>query len=107
MRINITSQQPVLANTMGGLSGPAVLPVALRMVYQVYEAVKLPIIGMGGISSWQEAVEFMLAGAAAVSVGTANFVNPLAPLEIIDGLEAYCRQQGYTTVQEIVGLAHR
>mgnify|MGYP000855191710 CR=1 FL=1 len=107
MRIDITSQKPILANTMGGLSGPAVLPVALRMVYQVYAAVKLPIIGMGGISSWQDAVEFMLAGASAVSVGTANFVNPLAPLEIIEGLEEYCRQHGYAAVREIVGLAHR
>ncbi|HBR29917.1 MAG TPA: dihydroorotate dehydrogenase, partial [Firmicutes bacterium] len=78
-----------------------------RMVYQVYAAVKLPIIGMGGISSWQDAVEFMLAGASAVSVGTANFVNPLVPLEIIDGLEEYCRQHGYAAVREIVGLAHR
>ncbi len=106
MRIDIKTGRPVLANTMGGLSGPAVLPVAVRMVYQVYKAVRLPIIGMGGISCWQDAVEFMLAGAAAVSVGTANFVNPLAPLEIIHGLEAYCREKGYHSVQELVGLAH-
>lgn len=107
MRIDINTGNPVLANTMGGLSGPAVLPVAVRMVYQVYQAVSLPIIGMGGISSWQDAVEFLLAGASAVSVGTANFVNPLAPLEIISGLEEYCRQKGYDSVEEIVGLAHR
>ncbi len=107
MSIDIRTQKPVLANTMGGLSGPAVRPVALRMVYQVYQAVKLPIIGMGGISNWQDAVEFMLAGAAAVSVGTANFVNPMTPLEIISGLEEYCEQRGYSSVREIVGLAHR
>ncbi|MBA2132145.1 dihydroorotate dehydrogenase [Capillibacterium thermochitinicola] len=107
MRIDIKTRKPVLGNIMGGLSGPAVLPVAVRMVYQVYQAVRLPIIGMGGISTWQDAVEFMLAGASAVSVGTANFVNPLAPLEIIDGLAEYCRQNGFTAVREIVGLAHR
>jgi len=107
MRIDLQTQKPVLGNITGGLSGPAVLPVALRMVYQVYRAVKIPIIGMGGISCWQDAVEFMLAGASAVSVGTANFINPLAPLEIIDGLENYCQQKGYAAVGEIVGLAHR
>jgi dihydroorotate dehydrogenase (NAD+) catalytic subunit len=107
MRIDIKTQKPILGNTMGGLSGPAVLPVAVRMVYQVYKAVRVPIIGMGGISTWQDAVEFMLAGATAVSIGTANFVNPLAPLEIIEGLTEYCRQAGFAAVRELVGLAHR
>ena len=107
MRIDIKTKKPILANTMGGLSGPAILPVAVRMVYQVYKAVDLPIIGMGGISSWQDAVEFMLAGASAVSIGTANFVNPMAPLEIISGLEEYCRREGYHSIKEIVGLAHK
>jgi dihydroorotate dehydrogenase (NAD+) catalytic subunit len=79
----------------------------VRMVYQVYKAVRVPIIGMGGISTWQDAVEFMLAGATAVSIGTANFVNPLAPLEIIEGLTEYCRQAGFAAVRELVGLAHR
>lgn len=106
MRIDIHRQKPLLANKMGGLSGPAVLPVAVRMVYQVYEAVKLPIIGMGGISTWQDAVEFMLAGAGAVSVGTANFINPLAPVDILNGLEDYCQQRGYSSIKKIVGLAH-
>jgi len=107
MSINIHTQTPVLANKMGGLSGPAVRPVAVRMVYQVYDAVKLPVIGMGGISTWEDAIEFMLAGASAVSVGTANFVNPYAPLDIIAGIEAYCRQKGYKNVSELVGLAHQ
>lgn len=106
MSINIHTQRPVLANTMGGLSGPAVRPVAVRMVYQVYKAVKLPLIGMGGIATWEDAVEFMLAGASAVSIGTANFINPYAPVEIIDGIEAYCRRNGYTGVEQLVGLAH-
>ncbi|HWQ30917.1 MAG TPA: dihydroorotate dehydrogenase, partial [Negativicutes bacterium] len=86
MSIDIKTRKPVLANTVGGLSGPAVKPVAVRMVWQVAQAVSIPVVGMGGISTWQDAVEFMLAGAAAVSVGTANFVNPYAPLEIADGI---------------------
>jgi len=106
MQIDLNTQKPVLANTMGGLSGPAVRPVAVRMVYQVYQAVKLPVIGMGGILTWQDAIEFMLAGASAVSIGTANFGNPLAPVEILEGIQAYCNQRGYQSVGEIVGLAH-
>lgn len=106
MSIDLNTQKPVLANKVGGLSGPAIRPIAVRMVYQVYEAVGIPIIGMGGISTWQDAAEFMLAGASAVSVGTANFKNPMAPIDIIAGLEDYCQQRGYGSVQEIVGLAH-
>lgn len=105
MSIDIEKRQPLLANKMGGLSGPAVRPVAVRMVWQVAQAVKVPIIGMGGILTWQDAVEFMLAGAKAVSIGTGNFVNPLAPLEVIEGIEEYCRRQGFASVEEIVGLA--
>jgi dihydroorotate dehydrogenase (NAD+) catalytic subunit len=107
MSIDIQAQKPFLANQTGGLSGPAIRPVAVRMIYQVYEAVRLPIIGMGGITTWEDAVEFMLAGAGAVSVGTANFSNPLAPLDILNGIEAYCQGKGYRSVGEIVGLAHR
>jgi len=106
MSIDIDTQRPVLANIFGGLSGPAIKPVALRMVYQVYEAVKIPLIGMGGITTWQDAVEFMLAGASAVSIGTANFVDPLAPLDILHGLVDYCEQRGYESCSELVGLAH-
>ncbi|AFV02477.1 Dihydroorotate dehydrogenase, catalytic subunit [Dehalobacter sp. UNSWDHB] len=106
MQIDLNAQKPVLANTMGGLSGPAVRPVAVRMVYQVYQTVKLPVIGMGGILTWQDAIEFMLAGASAVSIGTANFGNPLAPVEILEGIKAYCNQRGYQSVGETVGLAH-
>lgn len=107
MRIDTSSQRPVLASVTGGLSGPAVFPVALRMVYQVYRAVKIPIIGMGGISTWEDAAEFMLAGASAVGIGTANFINPYAPLEVLDGLENYCLRKGYGSVRNIVGLAHK
>lgn len=107
MRIDIHQQRPVLANTFGGLSGPAIRPVAVRMVWQVAEAVNLPIIGMGGITTWQDAVEFLLAGATAISIGTGNFVNPQAPLEIIQGIQDYCEQNGKTSVREIIGLAHK
>jgi dihydroorotate dehydrogenase (NAD+) catalytic subunit len=107
MRIDLDTQRPILANTFGGLSGPAIRPVAVRMVWQVFEAVDLPIIGMGGISTWQDAVEFLLAGATAVSIGTGNFYNPQAPLEILEGIRKYCELRGYSSVQELVGLGHR
>lgn len=107
MSIDLDRQRPVLANTFGGLSGPAIRPVAVRMVWQVSQAIDLPIIGMGGITSWQDAVEFLLAGATAVSVGTGNFVNPLAPLEILQGIQGYCEKHGIASVHELVGLAHK
>lgn len=107
MSIDIEQQRPLLANTFGGLSGPAIRPVAIRMVWQVAEAVDLPIIGMGGITTWQDAVEFLLAGATAISVGTGNFVNPQAPLEILQGIKDYCEKHGRTSVRDLVGLAHK
>ncbi|AFQ45645.1 dihydroorotate dehydrogenase [Desulfosporosinus meridiei] len=106
MHIDIYQQRPVLANTFGGLSGPAIRPVAVRMVWQVFQAVDLPIIGMGGITTWQDAIEFMLAGATAVSIGTGNFVNPQAPLEILQGIKEYCEEHGLASVKDLVGLAH-
>ncbi|SDG12504.1 dihydroorotate dehydrogenase [Desulfosporosinus hippei] len=106
MHIDIYQQRPVLANTFGGLSGPAIRPVAVRMVWQVFQAVDLPIIGMGGITTWQDAVEFMLAGATAISIGTGNFVNPQAPLEILQGIKEYCEERGLASVRDLVGLAH-
>jgi dihydroorotate dehydrogenase (NAD+) catalytic subunit len=107
MKIDIDQQRPVLANTFGGLSGPAIRPVAVRMVWQVSQAVDLPIIGMGGITTWQDAVEFLLAGATAVSIGTGNFVNPQAPLEIVQGIQDYCERKGLASVRELVGLAYK
>ncbi len=106
MRIDLKTRKPVLANTMGGLSGPAVFPVALRMVYQVYRAVKVPIIGMGGVSSARDVIEMMLAGATAVQVGAANLVNPYACKEIIEQLPVEMEKLGITSLQEIVGGAH-
>jgi len=105
MKIDIHNQEPILANKMGGLSGPAIKPVAVRMVYQVAQAVEVPLIGMGGISNAEDAIEFFLAGASAISVGTANFVNPEVTMEILDGIESYLVEQGYEDINEIIGLA--
>ncbi len=104
MKIDINRKQFVLANKTGGVSGPIVKPVAVRMVYQVANAVKIPVIGMGGISTWEDAVEFILAGASAVSVGTANFFNPNATEEIAEGIAAYMDQNGFKTVAEMTGI---
>ena len=103
MAIDVETQKPKLSTVTGGLSGAAIKPVALRMVWQTARAVSIPVIGMGGISVWQDAVEFLLAGAAAVQVGTANFQNPLAPLEIIAGLSAYLERRGCHSVTDILG----
>ncbi len=105
MAIDIKTKKPVLGNKVGGLSGPAIKPVALKMVWDVARTVDLPIIGIGGISNSEDAIEFLLAGASAVEVGTAAMINPLVMLEIIQGIEDYLRQQGYRSIQEIVGLA--
>ncbi len=104
MKIDINRRQFVLANKTGGVSGPAIHPIAVRMVYQVSHAVKVPIIGMGGIASAEDAIEMILAGANAVSVGTANFHNPSVTMEIVDGIEAYMKRYGFATVEEMVGL---
>ena len=106
MRIDLKTRRPVLANGTGGLSGPAILPVAVRMIYQVYEAVKLPIIGMGGVSSARDAVELMLAGATAVEVGAANLRDPYACKRILDDLPALCEGLGVTKLSELTGGAH-
>ncbi|WP_295158953.1 dihydroorotate dehydrogenase [Selenomonas sp. AE3005] len=103
MEINIHSRKPTLGNITGGLSGPCIKPVALRMVYQVAKAVQVPIIGMGGISTWEDAAEFLLAGASAVAVGTANFNDPAVTMKICDGLNDYLARQRIESVQEIVG----
>ena len=104
MKIDINRRQFVLANKTGGVSGPAIHPIAVRMVYQVANAVKLPIIGMGGIATADDAIEMILAGASAVSVGTANFYNPAVTMEVVDGIEAYMKKYGFETVADMVGL---
>ena len=104
MKIDSERQTFAIANKTGGLSGPAVKPVAVRMVYQVANAVKIPIIGMGGICTAEDAMEFILAGATAVSIGTANFTNPYTTVEVIDGIEAYMRRHGVEDINELIGL---
>ncbi|MCH5206835.1 MAG: dihydroorotate dehydrogenase [Oscillospiraceae bacterium] len=103
MRIDIKTRRPILHNNMGGLSGPAVFPVAVRMVRQCFKAVDIPIIGMGGIATWEDAVEIMLAGASAIQMGTAIFTDPYSPLKVIDGLENYLRENGIGELSDIVG----
>ena len=101
MRIDINTGKPILGNVMGGLSGPAVKPVAVRMVYQVAQNVNIPIIGMGGISSYEDAVEFIMAGATLVSLGTALFPNPVLPIEVRDGLQKYAEEHNLENIQDI------
>lgn len=103
MRIDIRTGRPILKNNVGGLSGPAVFPVAVRMVWQVANAVNIPVMGMGGIATWEDAVEIMMAGASAVQVGAAIFNDPYAPIKIIDGLEQYCIDNGIDNISQIVG----
>ncbi|MCD5414142.1 MAG: dihydroorotate dehydrogenase [Clostridiales bacterium] len=105
MAIDIHKKRPVLANTIGGLSGPAIKPVALRMVYQVAKAIDIPIIGMGGIMNGEDAIEFILAGATAVAIGTANFANPRATIDVIEGIENYLAENSVDSISEIRGLA--
>ncbi len=106
MRIDKKTRKPILANTMGGFSGSAIFPVALRMVYQVYKAVKVPIIGMGGIASAADVIEMMLAGATAVEVGAANLVNPFASLEIVENLPKEMERYNIESLESIIGGAH-
>ncbi len=103
MAIDAYRRKPQLARAVGGLSGPAIKPVALRMVWEVHKAVDVPLLGMGGIASGIDAVEFMLAGATSVAVGTANFTNPTATVDVIDGIIEYCEQQGVEDVNELIG----
>ena len=103
MAIDAKRRRPVLARVVGGFSGPAVKPVALRMVWQCSKAVSVPILGMGGIATGTDAVEFMLAGATAVAVGMANFMNPQATVDVIDGIIDYCEKQGVNDVNDLIG----
>lgn len=103
MRIDIKTRRPVLRNNTGGLSGPAVFPVAVRMVHEVYKRVSIPVVGMGGISKWEDAAEMMIAGASAVQVGTANFRDPFACIRIIEGLERFAASLGLKSIAELTG----
>lgn len=103
MRIDLRTRRPILHNNVGGLSGPAVFPVALRVVWQVANAVKIPVVGMGGISTANDAIEMMLAGASAIQIGTAIFTDPYAPVKVVDGIEQYMVDNGIENISEIVG----
>ncbi len=103
MAIDAESRRPLLSTITGGLSGPAVKPVALRMVWQVSQAVKIPVVGLGGIMTATDAIEFMLAGASAVQIGTANFIDPLVSVKVIKGIEDYCERHSVNSVTELTG----
>ncbi len=103
MAINAEKRKPVLSTITGGLSGPCVKPIALRMVWQTYKAVKIPIIGLGGISNWKDAVEFMLAGATAIQIGTYNFIDPAVSVKVIDDINEYCDRHGFKSASELTG----
>lgn len=107
MAIDIETRKPKIANLTGGLSGPAIKPVAVRMVHEVSKAVDIPVIGMGGITTWEDAIEFFLAGADAIAVGTANFIDPMAAIQIIDGINAYLDRKQIACVADIVGKMER
>ncbi len=104
MKIDIHKRQPVLANKVGGLSGPAIKPIAVRMVYQVTKAIKLPVIGLGGISTGEDAIEFLLAGATGIAVGTANLIRPTATMEVLKGIKQYMKQYEVKDMGELIGV---
>ena len=103
MAIDVERRRPLLSTVTGGLSGPCIKPVALRMVWQTASAVRIPVIGMGGIASWQDAVEFMLVGATAIQIGTYNFIDPAISVKVIEGIEAYCDRHGFVSAAELIG----
>jgi dihydroorotate dehydrogenase (NAD+) catalytic subunit len=105
--IDIEKRKPILANITGGLSGPAIKPIALRLVWQVAQAVKIPVIGIGGVMNWKDTLEFILAGAIAVQVGTANYINPKVTVEILEGIESYLKEKKINTGRELIGTAFR
>ena len=108
MAIDTQTARPILANKYGGLSGPAIKPIGVRCVYDIYSSVKIPIIGCGGISNWQDAIEYMLAGSCAVQIGTAIAYNDITVFKsVTEGINQYLEQKGYNNIKEIVGLAHK
>jgi dihydroorotate dehydrogenase (NAD+) catalytic subunit len=103
MAIDAEKRKPILSTVTGGMSGAAVKPIALRMVWQVAKAVKIPVVGLGGIMNWKDAVEFLLAGATAIQIGTANFIEPAITVKVADGINDYLERHGYSSVREIIG----
>jgi dihydroorotate dehydrogenase (NAD+) catalytic subunit len=107
MSVDVVNMRPALSTITGGLSGPAIKPVALRMVWQVANAVKIPVIGMGGIMSVSDALEFLLAGASAIQIGTASFIDPQASVNIVKGIEGFLERKGFSDVKQIIGYINR
>jgi dihydroorotate dehydrogenase (NAD+) catalytic subunit len=107
MAVDVNRMKPSLSTVTGGLSGPAIKPVALRMVWQVARSVRIPVMGMGGIMNWADAIEFILAGATAVQIGTATFIDPAAPVKILEGIESYMESKGFSDIREITGYINR
>ena len=107
MAVDVEKMNPSLSTITGGLSGPAIKPVALRMVWQVSNAVKIPVIGMGGIMNATDAIEFILAGASAIQVGTASFIDPLASIKVLNGIEKYLERKGFSDIRDITGFLNR
>ena len=103
MAIDAERRRPILSTVTGGMSGAAVKPIALRMVWQVAQAVKIPVIGLGGIMNWKDAVEFMLAGASAIQIGTANFIDPAVTVKVVEGINDYLDRHGYQSIKDIIG----
>ena len=103
MAIDAERKRPILSTITGGMSGAAVKPIALRMVWQVAKAVKIPVIGLGGIMNWKDAVEFMLAGASAIQIGTANFIDPAVTVKVVEGINDYLDRHGYQSIKDIIG----
>ena len=107
MKIDIKTKKPLLGNIFGGLSGGCIMPIAVRMVYQVFNAVKIPIIGMGGIENYNDALEFIMAGASLVSIGSGIFSNPILPIEVINGIENYIKENKIKDIKDLIGIAHK
>lgn len=107
MKIDINTKKPILGNISGGLSGPAVKPIAVKMVYDCYKAVSIPILGMGGIENYKDAIEFIIAGASAISIGTANFTNPYVTKEVLDGIKVYMQENNIDDINDLIGLSHK
>jgi len=107
MKIDMNTKKPILGNISGGLSGPAVKPIAIKMVYDCYKAVSIPIIGMGGIENYKDAIEFIIAGASVIAIGTANFTNPYVTKEVLEGIKGYMNENNIKDINELIGLSHR
>ena len=107
MKIDTKTKKPLLGNIFGGLSGGCIKPIAVRMVYQIFNSVKIPIIGMGGIENFNDGLEFIMAGASLISIGSGIFANPILPIEVIEGIENYLKENNIDNIKDLIGIAHK